>query len=108
MTYAFKGLMVLYRLTEGDALATRKRREDARQNIEKMHDSAPGFQAHVGNKVGGGDRISMIVTRVNQDEFGPGNFGINGQAFLDGNDSLWVVSVQEGDQPGQWEAITNG
>ncbi|KKK65507.1 hypothetical protein LCGC14_2973460, partial [marine sediment metagenome] len=42
------------------------------------------------------------------DEFGPGYQGVNGQAFLDGNDSLWVTSVQEGYESGQWEAITDG
>ena len=101
MTYAFIGLMVLYRLTEGDAKATNARRADALNNREKMREERPGFQAHVGNKVGVGDRVPMIVTAVWDGD-------VNGQAFLDGNDSLWVVNVQEGDQPGQWEAITNG
>ena len=48
MTYAFIGLTVLYRLTEEEATATNKRREDARQNVDKMREERPGFQAHVG------------------------------------------------------------
>lgn len=28
--------------------------------------------------------------------------GINGQVFLDGNDTLWVTSADEGTEPGQW------
>ena len=29
---------------------------------------------------------------------------VQGQAFLDGNDTLWVTSRQQGDQEGQWSA----
>jgi hypothetical protein len=108
MTHAFIGLMVLYRVTEEEALATNKRREDARQNIEKMREERPGFQAHVGNLVSEGERVPMIITQVWPNEFGPDRHGVNGQAFLDGNDSLWVTSVEEGDLPGQWEPITDG
>ena len=108
MTHAFIGLMVLYRLTADEALATNKRREDARQNVEKMREERPGFQAHVGNMVNEDERVPMIITQVWPDEFGPGYQGVNGQAFLDGNDSLWVTSVQEGYESGQWEAITDG
>lgn len=108
MTHVFIGLMVLYRLTHDDALATNIRREDARQNVEKMREERPGFQAHVGNQVSNGERVPMIITQVWPNEFGPNHHGVNGQAFLDGNDSLWVTSVEEGDLPGQWEAITDG
>ncbi len=104
MTYAFIGLMVLYRLTEGDAKATNMRREDARQNVEKMREERPGFQAHVGNKVGVGDRVPMVVTHVWDVKLG----GVIGKAFLDGNDTLWVASVDEGEGPGQWEPMLNG
>ena len=108
MTHAFIGLTVLYRLTEEDAWAAGKRREDARANLDKMREERPGFQAHVGNPVSVGERVPMIITQVWPNEFGPNYHGVNGQAFLDGNDSLWVTSVKEGDQPGEWEAITNG
>ena len=103
MTHAFIGLMVLYRLTAADASQINKRREDFRQNAV----STPVF-AHVGNVVSEAERVPMIITQVWPNEFGPGHSGINGQAFLDGNDSLWVTSVEEGDQPGQWEAIMDG
>jgi hypothetical protein len=107
MTHAFIGLMVLYRPTEEQALGMNKRREDARQNREKMREERPGFQAHVGNPINWGERVPMIITQVWPNEFGPNHHGVNGQAFLDGSDSLWVTSVEEGDQPGQWEAITD-
>ncbi len=111
MTHAFIGLMVLYRLTEGDAKATNIRREDARQNREKMREERPGFQAHVGSNihVDESDHIGLMVPMVITHVWPHGPTGaVNGQAFLDGNDSLWVTSVEEGDQPGQWEAITDG
>ncbi len=101
MTHAFIGRMVLYRLTAADARATNIRREDARQNREKMREERPGFQAHVGNVVQEGDSVAMVLTKASHG-------AVNGHAFLDGSDSLWVVAVAEGDQPGQWEAITDG
>ncbi len=102
MTYAFVGLMVLYRLTEDEAEATNIHREDARQTREEIGEPHSGFQAHVGNMVAEGDRVPMTVTQVLR------NGEVFGQAFLDGNDSLWVQDIAEGDDPGQWEAITNG
>ena len=27
---------------------------------------------------------------------------VSGQVFLDGNDSLWVTSAQQGNEPGNW------
>lgn len=108
MTHAFIGLTVLYRLTEEEALATNKRREDADRNADKMRGEQLGFQAHVGSKAYNGERIPMIITQVWPNGFGPGHPGINGQAILDGNDRLWVTGAEEGDQPGEWEAITDG
>lgn len=104
MTHAFIGLMVLYRLTEEEALATNKRREDVRQNLDKMREEHPGFQAHVGNPIGEFERVPMIVTAICMGV----PTKINGQCILDGNDSLWVTSAQEGTQPGEWEAIMDG
>ncbi len=106
MTYAFIGLMVLYRLTEDDAKKTNMRREDARQKIEKMReenqiDPRPGFQCHVGNFVDVGDHVPMVVTMASAGI-------VNGKAFLDGNDTLWVVGAIEGGAVGEWEPITNG
>lgn len=105
MTHAFIGRMVLYRLTAEEAKATNIRREDAQQNGEKMREERPGFQAHVGNHVSGGDTVAMVVTNVGVWDGVP---AINGQVFLDGSDSLWVVGTVEGDDPGQWQAITDG
>lgn len=61
-----------------------------------------GAQAHVGNPVKVGQVIPMIVTSVWPDEYGPGIYGVNGQCLLDGNDSFWVTSKQNGTDPGMW------
>ena len=90
------GRIVHYRLTAGDALATNKRREDASQQRDQMQRTRPGFQAHIGNAVSAGETVAMIVTWV----VAPGS--VNGKAFLDGTDTLWVTSAPEGDEPGQW------
>jgi hypothetical protein len=30
-------------------------------------------------------------------------YGVNGQAFLDGDQTLWVTSAPQGDWPGSWD-----
>lgn len=55
-----------------------------------------GAQAHVGNRVGAGEHVPMIVTMVWPERT------VNGQIILDGNDSLWRCSVEEGSTPGTW------
>ncbi len=111
MTHAFIGRMVLYRLTAEDALATNKRREDAAGNVEKMREERPGFQAHVGTALVEGQRAPMVITFAGNagDTFPHGLSApfVNGQVLLDGNDSLWVTGVHEGDEPGQWQPITD-
>jgi hypothetical protein len=68
-----------------------------------------GAVRHVGNIVGPGSVVPMVVTAVWPEEYasnarlshhpegttydGPG--GVNGQAILDGNDSLWVCSAPQ-------------
>lgn len=75
-----------------------------------------GAVRHVGNPVGEGSVIPLIVTAVWPEEFQggwlsnhqPGTeyespVGVNGQALLDGNDSLWVTSApQHSQRSGCW------
>lgn len=49
-----------------------------------------------GNAADAGETYPMIVSRVWPDG------SVNGQVFLDGNDSLWVTSVKVGKGPGTW------
>lgn len=75
-----------------------------------------GAQRHVGNNVAEGTVVPLIVTAVWPKEYEGGHlshhdpetkyesaYGVNGQAILDGNDSLWVCSApQHSTLPGCW------
>ena len=70
------GLIVNYTLSEHNAELINKRRQDTEAWLH-------------GNTAHHGEVYPMLIVRVwNQD---PGT--VNGQVFLDGNDSLWVTSV---------------
>lgn len=58
-----------------------------------------GAQAHVGNALRPGAHVAMTITDVHGDEG-----MINGQAILDGNDSMWVTSASYSEDPqeGSW------
>lgn len=43
-----------------------------------------------------GDILPLLIVRVCPDG------SVNGQVFLDGDDTLWVTSVREGDDRGTW------
>lgn len=55
--------------------------------------------AKVGNEPREGDVVPMLIVRP----WGATEASaVNGQAFLDGNDTLWVMSRAQGDGPGYW------
>lgn len=93
------GRIVHYKLTEQDAAAVNLRRVSGAGH---QADWLMGAQAHSGNGVSAGETVPMIVCVVWPNEHGPTFDGVNGQAILDGNDSLWVTSVKEGSEVGQW------
>ena len=97
------GRVVLYRLSKNDADQINRRRTNGSSIADriKLEKWPVGAQAHIGNWAGEGDEFPCIIARVWPKEFGD-EPGINGQAFLDGNDTLWVTSVREGNDPGQW------
>lgn len=76
---------VLYKLTKHEADLIVQRR------------ALPGT-TFGGNTPREGDVVPAKVTRI----FSPGSDVFNGQAFLDGNDTIWITSVQPGTLPGQW------
>jgi hypothetical protein len=93
----------MYQLTEEQLIQVNRRRTTG-QSIAKriLEGKWPlGAQAHIGNNANT-NRLPMIITAVWPDEFGSSNPGVNGQVFLDGNDTLWVTSAREGNGPGQW------
>ncbi len=90
------GRTVLYKLSERDAEQTNKRRADSKRHFEDNTGDAPGWIAHVGNTVQAGEIVPLVIVRVWGGDY------VNGQAILDGNDSLWVGSAKEGHADGQW------
>ena len=85
------GRIVHYVLGANDAAEA-----DRRRVVGAGHgDSWPmGAQAHVGNVPHAGEHVAMVITAV----FGEGGI-VNGQALLDGNDSLWVTSRDYSEEP---------
>ena len=77
------GDMVIYKLKASEVMRINARRSDA-QN------------AHVGNTVRAIEEFPMLIVRTWE------NGMVNGQVFLDGNDTLWVASVTEGTEAGQF------
>jgi hypothetical protein len=118
------GRIVHYRLTREDAQSVNRRYVDARNHIADHRKNANGVQVHVGNQQHAGDVVPLLIVRVWPDEYstdsavcrdyvagkdGEPEFsfplsscGVNGQAFLDGNDSLWVCSAPQGEFNGAW------
>lgn len=78
------GRIVEYVLNDGDA-----------DTVNDMRQNKPG---RMGNLAARGDLVPAMVVWPH----GGGSF--NGQAFLDGNDTLWLTSVQHGadGEPGTW------
>lgn len=93
------GRIVHYRLNEYDAVMVNRRRADAQASA--IASATTGAVVHAGNATRAGDVFPMMIVRVWADE--PTEITcVQGQVFLDGNDTLWVTSRQQGDAEGQW------
>lgn len=99
------GRVVAYTLTAHDAEQINRRRADAQATIAAIRAGqrvGTGEQIHVGNQAQEGDVFPLYITRVWTDaDGGP----VNGQVFLDGNDSLWVTSATQGEGPRRYQPI---
>lgn len=105
------GRIVHYRLSADDAAQINRRRTtsgEIRARIDQQFapwtpPSRPvwplGAQAHIGNDAREGDTFPMLITKVWGDT---PTSAVNGQAFLDGNDVLWVTSAAVGEGPRTW------
>jgi len=89
------GRIVQYTLTADDAAQINRRRNDAARNRSDAVVNQLGYMLHTGNYVSAGDSYPLIITRmwVNNGD----NSSVNGQVLLDGNDTLWVTSVAQGE-----------
>lgn len=89
-----EGRIVHYVLSASDAEEINRRR------VAKTYlpEWPQGAQAHTGNHAVEGDLLPMIVCRVWRESA----VSVNGQVFLDGNDTFWATSRHEGTKPGTW------
>lgn len=90
------GRVVAYKLSQMDADAINKRYADTARHLMSHRANSNGVQIHFGNRVHVGQTLPLIVTAVFQSHL------VNGQAFLDGNDTYWATSRAQGDDEGQW------
>lgn len=94
------GRIVNYVLTDGDVTAINQRRTDARDSLEMHRKYKTGAIIHAGNAAHEGDVYPMMITRVwgnatpGQPDSATPVTQVNGQVFLDGNDTIWVTSVK--------------
>lgn len=96
LTAAKVGQIVNYRLTDRDVSQANERYAAASAHAQR-HNEQDGKQVHFGNRHKAGAIHPMIIVRD------WGSNMVNGQVFLDGNDTLWVTSVHKGAEAGQWE-----
>jgi hypothetical protein len=90
------GRIVHYTLSEQDAGQINSRRGDAAARSKAIAEEKTGYVAHIGNSAAAGDVYPLVITRVWGDT---PESAVNGQVFLDGNDTLWVTSVSVGEGP---------
>lgn len=87
------GFAVYYALTADDVAAI-----NANRATYATSDAPSGIQVHRGNPVSEGQYFPLLVTAVDEEKR-----TLNGQVFLDGNDTHWVQNVSEGGEPGQFD-----
>lgn len=76
------GRIVHYRLSSDDVMRIESNRQDGKGS---------------GNSVRAGETVPMMITVVWSETC------VNGQLFLDGNDSHWVTSASYGAADRQWQ-----
>lgn len=90
---------VIYTLTLKDAEEINRRRQHSRNHVAQHRTVSNGSQIHWGDDHKEGDQLPMLIVRVWGDR--PGSL-VNGQVFLDGNDTYWVRSIAEGEANGEY------
>ena len=98
------GRIVHYKLTENDVAQVSRRRTTGTSIAERIKEEKwpLGAQAHIGNPLSAGQVLPLVACVIWPNEYGEGVPGVNGQVLLDGNDTLWVTSIKEGEENGQW------
>jgi hypothetical protein len=99
-----EGVIVHYVMSESDVMTMESHRQIAAFD---GRDFPANVRSNVGNYASPGQHLPMIVVVVWPNEFGPDQPGVNGQLFLDGNDTMWITSARhdESGAPGTWHWI---
>lgn len=93
------GRIVHYMLSAADAEQVNKRRNDSWDNRARHREDSLGYVVGTGNTVLEGHVFPMMIVKVWGNHPGA---SVNGQVFLDGNDTLWVTSVAQGPNARQY------
>ena len=91
-------LIVNYKLSAENAEHINRRRTTSVSIAARIKEKIwpIGAQAHIGNESREGQILPMVIVGIWSDTC------VNGQVFLDGNDSFWITSAQQGNAPGNW------
>lgn len=94
------GRIVHYTLGQQDADEINRRRADFAAYVRGggLREGATGYMAHVGNPAEAGQVYPAMIVRV----FDPSTTTANLQVFLDGNDTFWATSRQQGEGQIHW------
>lgn len=91
------GRIVHYRLTDQDCASIAHRRRRHSDDVEWANEHGSGVTKHQvfeGNQPKAGEVYPMMITRV-WDLHPTEASCVQGQVFLDGNDTIWKTSVQQ-------------
>jgi hypothetical protein len=91
-------VIVNYKLSAENAAQINRRRTTSTSIAERIKEKIwpTGAQAHIGNEAREGQILPMVIVGIWSDKC------VNGHVFLDGNDSFWVTSAPQGNNPGSW------
>lgn len=94
------GRIVHYTLSEQDAVEINRRRADFHAYVRDggLREGTTGYVGHVGNHAQEGDVYPAMIVR----RFHPDTTTVNLQVFLDGNDTYWATSREQGAGAMHW------
>lgn len=95
------GRIVHYALSDREATAINKRRDDFAKHLQSQGYADTGYIAHYGNQVREGDVFPAVIVRV-WPHPDPTHTSTNLKVLLDGADDYWATSRTEGEGPGHW------
>lgn len=108
------GRIVYYRLSADDAAQINRRRTNAQSIADRLKIKVlelvdrtifgwpEGAQAHIGNAVTAGQECPAMVVAV------WGGTCVNLKVMLDGTDTFWGLSRNQGEGPGTWRWMFDG